>query len=375
MAATDRKNISALLAVATSGLLGQAAAQEYANDWTVNLAYLNYLERDRVNVQSFMADARGQISDDACIKVGVVLDTMTGATPSGAVKNSNVVTSTGTSGGGFEVDGSSTSLADFSDTRLAVNSDWEHSYGRFVRVNYGTYASVEHDFVALGASIKGNVDLNDRLTTLALGVGMEGDENAQRDGTTPGPLTDVKDQTFYGAGRRNSYSGLAGITQVLGRHTVAQVNLTYTHSLGYHNDPYKVISVADDEDVEAERYYENRPDERVRVALYSSLRHQRQNGHIVGSSLRFYQDDWGVEAVTGELSYQVHLQGQSRKFFEPFGRVHYQTAADFYRRVLPLYGDLPAYASADNRLSEMQSYTAGLKYSVPVLDWGTLQVR
>ncbi|MCH8552005.1 MAG: DUF3570 domain-containing protein [Natronospirillum sp.] len=374
MAATDQRNIRGMLALATTGLLGQAAAQDFANDWTVNLAYLNYFEPDRVNVQSFYGKASGQISDDAHISVGVVLDTMTGATPSGAVEGSNVVANTGTSGGGFEVDGTSSSLADFDDTRLAVDLDWEHTYGRFVRVNYGAYASVEGDFAALGASVKGNVDLNNRNTTLALGLGAEGDQSSQRDGRTPEPMSNVTDQSFYGEGRRNTYDVLLGVTQVLGRRTIAQVNLTYTHSLGYHNDPYKVFSRADEDDVEAERYYENRPDERIRGALYTSLRHQLTDGDIIGGSLRYYQDDWGVEAVTGELSYRLHIAGRG-SYVEPFGRAHYQTEADFYLRTLGMDEELPEYASADARLGELQAYTGGLKFSQPVLDWGTLQIR
>lgn len=375
MAVTEKKNVRALLAMATGTLLSQSpAAQEYNNDWVTNITYLNYAERDRVNVQSYILNIRGQISDDAKVQVGVVLDTMTGATPTGAVDGDSVVTSTGTSGGGFNVSGEGTSMAEFSDTRLSVDANWEQSYGRLFRVAYGSYASVESDFTAIGGSVKASLDINDRMTTLSVGVGAEADENAKRDGTTPGPMTNVEDAVFYDAGRRNSYNGLIGVTQVLDRRTVAQLNLTYAMSLGYHTDPYKVFSMADSNDVELERYYEGRPDERHRLALYTSIKRHRVDGNIIGGSARLYRDDWGVQSLTIDGQYRFHRSGWSN-FVEPYGRIHYQTAADFYIRALEPYAELPQYASSDSRLAQMQSYTLGLKFSVPLNSWGVLQPR
>lgn len=374
VAATDSGNIRGLLAVATAGLLGQAAAEDYANDWTVNLAHLNYYEPDRVNVRSTQVNVSGQVNDDARIRAGLVLDSMTGATPSGAVEGSNVVSNTGTSGGGFDVDGGSSSVSEFDDTRLAVDLGWEQTYGRMVRINYGAYASVEHDFVALGSSIQGDLDLNNRNTTLSLGLGFETDESGQRDGSTPEPLSNVDDQSFYGQGERNTYDVLVGVTQVIDRRTIAQLDYSFSRSMGYHNDPYKVFSRADDDDVEAERYYEARPDVRNRHSLYGSMRYQREDGDIVGASASYYQDDWGVYGATLDGSFRNHLRSRGN-FLEPYGRLHYQSAADFYLRTLGMDEALPEFASADSRLSEMLAVTAGLKYSTPVRDWGILQLR
>lgn len=376
MAATDKKSVRALLAMATGTLLTQSpAAQEYNNDWITNVTYLNYAERDRITVQSYILNIRGQISDDAKVQVGVVLDTMTGATPTGAVDGDSIVSSTGTSGGGFDVSGEGTSLAQFSDRRLSVDANWEQSYGRMFRVAYGSYASVESDFNAIGGSVKASLDVNERMTTLSVGFGAEADENAKRDGTTPGPMSNVEDAVFYDAGKRNSFNGLIGVTQVLDRRTVAQLNLTYALSMGYHSDPYKVFSRADGADVELKRYYEGRPDERQRLALYSSVKRHRTDGTIVGGSARLYNDDWGVQSLTIDGQYRHPLLSGWADFIEPYARVHYQTAADFYRRSLEPTAELPQYASSDNRLAQMQSYTLGLKFSVPLNSWGVLQPR
>lgn len=375
MAVTNHKRISTALALATSSLLGQSAvAQPYANDWQINAGFLNYQEKGRVSVQSYTARVQGQVSDDASVQLGVVLDTMSGSTPTGAVKDSTVVSNTGTSGGGFNVAGQGTSMADFEDTRLAVDGSWEQSHSREFRMTYGAYVSVEKDFTAIGASVKGSLDVNDRLTTLTAGLGVEADENSQRDGTTPEPLSSVGDASFNRQGRRNTYDALLGITQVIDRRTVAQLNLTYTHSFGYHTDPYKVFSATDSDGIEFARYYEKRPEQRQRLALFSSLRQQQLDGNILGGSLRLYHDDWGVNALTSEASYRFNTAGQ-RRFTEPFGRVHMQTAADFYLRSLQMGEPLPRYASADNRLAQMQSYTLGVNVGIPVARWGLLQGR
>ncbi|MFC3853967.1 DUF3570 domain-containing protein [Salinispirillum marinum] len=375
MAATDHASIKAMLALATTSLLGDAAtAQTFANDWKTNITYLDYRERDRVTVQSYIANIRGQINDDAIIQVGVALDTMSGATPTGAIDGSSVVTSTGTSGGGFDVSGQGTAYAQFSDTRLSVDTNWEQTYTRNFRVAYGGYASVESDFTALGGSLKASLDLNNRQTTVSLGGGFEADTNAKRDGFTPEPLSNVDDAIFYDAGRRNTFSSLVGITQVVNRTTVAQLNLTYTHSLGYHTDPYKVFSQAN-EGVEQERYYEGRPDERRRTAVYSSLRQRQSGGNILGGSARWYMDDWGVNSLTVDGSYRILLGGSGGRYFEPFARVHAQTAADFYLHALEPGADMPDFASADSRLGQMQSYSAGVRLNVPIADWGNLLPR
>lgn len=375
MAVTDHTSIKAMLALATTSLLGNAAtAQSFANDWKTNITYLDYRERDRVTVQSYIANIRGQLSDDVIIQVGVALDTMSGATPTGAIDGSSVVTSTGTSGGGFDVSGQGTAYAQFNDTRLSVDANWEHTYTRNFRLAYGGYASVESDFTAIGGSLKASLDLNNRQTTLSVGGGFEGDKNAKRDGFTPEPLSNVEDAIFYEAGRRNTFSSLVGITQVVNRTTVAQVNLTYTHSLGYHTDPYKVFSQAN-EGVEQERYYEGRPDERRRTALYGSLKQRRDSGDIIGGSARLYYDDWGIYSFTLDSSYRYMLESGRGRYLEPFGRIYAQTAADFYLQSLTPGTDMPQYASADSRLGQMQSYSAGIRFNVPIADWGYLLPR
>src|SRR5690606_4251488 len=113
-------------------------------------------------------------------------------------------------------------------------------------------------------------------------------------GLTPDPLSEVNEERFFGEGARNTYEVLAGITSIINPTTVWQNNLYFMFSEGYHTDPYKVISVANEDDIELERLYESRPDSRERTAYYSQLVHQLANGQTFHLSYRYYTDDWDI---------------------------------------------------------------------------------
>jgi hypothetical protein len=53
-------------------------------------------------------------------------------------------------------------------------------------------------------------------------------------------------------------------------------------------------------------------------------------------------------------------------------RYYYQTAADFYATQFGNYRHAPTYYSADYRLSELESFTAGLSVNWKVRSWLTI---
>ena len=71
-------------------------------------------------------------------------------------------------------------------------------------------------------------------------------------------------------------------------------------------------------------------------------------------------DDWDIQSHTVEARYRWNINDNS--YLEPHVRYYQQTAADFFRTVLFDGDPLPAYASADLRLADSKTYTAGLKY-------------
>ena len=112
--------LTSKLALATLSLVA-ANVQAEDSDWEVDTSYLSYVESDnRVSVAKTMANLT-RMQEGNKLVVNLVHDTMSGASPTGAVRsNDSAVTFTGVSGGsGFSAgNGSDYSLSTFEDTRV-----------------------------------------------------------------------------------------------------------------------------------------------------------------------------------------------------------------------------------------------------------------
>ena len=94
---------------------------------------------------------------------------------------------------------------------------------------------------------------------------------------------------------------LLGVTQVLDRKSLLQVNYTLSSNNGYMTDPYKILSVVDSNTgliINTDPYlYENRPDSRLSQSLYAKYVHQF-NEDVIYLSYRYFWDDWDITAHT-----------------------------------------------------------------------------
>lgn len=368
VAATDKRNLKQKLALASCTLLSQqpAIGDAVENDWVFDSAFISYSEgEDRVSVKKAVIDVSGKIAERDKIALKVVFDTMTGATPTGGVETSPIVSVSGVSGaGGFTAMGAATALAPFDDTRLAVNADWERELSSTFRMTNGAAISVENDYTSLGYSFNFAKDSADKLTTYAGGIAYSHDTISQTGGTTPGPMTDVNLQTVYDKGERNTIDMMFGITRVLNARTVWQNNLWFGFSSGYHTDPYKVISVANENDVEALRLFESRPDARNRSVWYTNLVRNVSDVSTFHLSYRYYADDWKIKSHTMDFRWRFNLHGG--QYIQPHVRYYTQSKAEFFHRSLPLAArevpNRPQYASADGRLDDTKGITLGAKF-------------
>lgn len=384
-------NIKSKLSIATCTLLGGTAQQATAieNSWDLDSSFLYYSEADdRVEIKKAMAFLTGDISAEDTVNVNLVLDTMSGATPTGAVQSKSSGSFTSASGaGGATLDGSSKDNVNFSDTRLGVALSWTHSLDRLSSLAYGGSLSVEKDYQSYGASINYSLDTEDRLSTYTFGFATSYDIIYRKTDGTPEPLSVVDDNIILSDGERYSYDFIVGLSKVLNRKTVGQLNYTLSYSDGYHTDPYKVISevnLVEDTDTgefawgELNRYYESRPDNRLRHAIFTSIAHQYgESGETVHASYRFYTDDWGISSSTFDLTHRTPLS--SRSYIEPHFRYYRSSAADFF---LHSFNNLdvstpfvlPEYASADYRLDESVGMTTGIEYGTK-LSGGNFRAR
>ncbi|MGF1643849.1 MAG: DUF3570 domain-containing protein [Thiotrichales bacterium] len=378
MQLSQSKPVRAALGAAACALLGVQAARA-EQGWEIDSAVLFYSEPDRVTAVEPVVNARKEIRDDEFLNLKLTLDTLTGASANGATASNTVQTFTRPSGrGSYTTQPGETPLDDtFRDTRVALSANWDRPLNRLMRSTLGANVSKEYDYTSLGVSGQLSRDFNDRNTTLSAGVAVASD-TIEPEGGIPTAFA-----SMVAAGAQQPRDGtsddkttldlLLGATQVLGKNTVAQLNLSYSQSEGYHTDPFKLLSVvAADSGSTLDYVYENRPDSRRKTSLYAGLKHSLGDD-VVNAAYRYYTDDWGLDSHTLDLAYRWKFS--ERQYLQPRLRYYAQGAADFYRHSLVANAAIPEYATADYRLGEFDATTLGLKYGYTLDNGSEFSIR
>lgn len=354
------KKVAGLLSAATCSLLGAPA---HAEDWDVDTAVLYYTESgDRVEAFEPVISASRDLGDDESLSFKLVYDSLTGASANGAVPSNQVQTFTTPSGNGtYDVAPNETPLdPSFKDTRVSLSMNWEKPVDRNNRRNLGFNVSREYDFTSVSANAMWQHDTNQRNTTWSYGLNLEAD-TIKPVGGAPEPLTRMVDQNkMSDTESRTIVDLLFGVTQVINRSSLFQVNLSLSEASGYMTDPYKFVSVVDNTTGDpTDQWFESRPDSRSRQSIFGKYRKMLSNKDIFTASYRFMTDDWGIDSNTFDFAYRFALSGGY--YIQPRLRLYQQSEADFYTYFLRT-GENPEYASADYRLGEMEATTIGFKF-------------
>lgn len=404
-----KKPIGASLAAATCGLLGAlpsapARAQEIG-DWDIDSSLLFYGEdNDRVKDVSLDVSIRRALDEDRSFNLNFTVDSLTGATPNGAVPTSEPQTFTGASGtGSYTVQPGDVPLdPTFHDTRVAASGAWTQNFGEASRWTAGLSLSDEYDYRHIGANARLEHDFNLKNTTVFAGLAYGRDEVSPVGGA-PDPFTPMAapsdrpggDDEGEGEGEggggpaqsKDVFDALVGVTQILSRRSLIELSYSYGKSDGYLNDPYKILSVVDPvtglpvyNDQAAGGagirnflyLYEKRPDTRAKQSVFAEWRHAFDRDSMAVSA-RYMTDDWGVTSETFETRYRWNIS--DRSYLEPHLRWYTQTAADFYRTVLFNGEPLPQFASADYRLADMDAWTVGAKFGHRTASGGEFSLR
>lgn len=357
-----KKKIAGLLSAATCTLLC-SPVQAAEGDWDIDSAILFYSEDDdRIDVVEPVISGIRDLGDEESLGFKLVLDSLTGASATGAVPSTQVQTFIRPSGNGtYTVDPNETPLDDtFKDTRIAFSMNWEKPIDRNNRRNLGFNVSNEYDFTSVSANAMWQHDTNLKNTTYSYGINVEYDE-IEPVGDIPEPLSSMNAQDKGdGSDTRTIVDLLFGVTQVIDRTSLFQVNLSLSEADGYLTDPYKFVSVVDNTTGEpVDILFENRPDSRSKQSIYGKYKKMLPNRDIFTASYRYMTDDWGIDSNTFDFTYRFTFN--SGYFIEPRLRYYEQTEADFYeyfvRQGEPLSSDL----SADYRLGKMEATTVGIK--------------
>lgn len=385
---TRAGSLHVLLASAVSGLLGQAHAQSLrTGEWQADSAVLVYKEGDgRVQAVEPIISVRRTEGTDRSTALRLTFDSLTGASPNGAVAQPTAQTFTNPSGrgGGYSTPAGQAPLDPrFHDRRIALNGTLERPFGEDQRISLGANGSVEHDFRSLSVSANIARDLFQKNTTLSAGLAVEVDRINPEGGVLAGLKPAFDRSTALGSSdSRRVVDVLAGVTQVMSRRWLVQLSYDLGRASGYQSDPYKVLSVLDaDGLLTGDRYIvEDRPRSRTRHSLsVQSKWHLTRD--VLDLSYRYYRDDWGLRAHTVDARYRWEPAGGW--YLEPHVRWYRQNAADFYRTWLNEGGDYDsaasasrlAHASADTRLAAFTARTLGLKFALPLSGGQELSLR
>jgi hypothetical protein len=341
--AMNRVSSFPLRVFAWSALLACLAPRAARAEDSVRYKFQDYQESGgRVGVEVHSAAIEKDFGTATHLKVEGVIDAIAGATPNGQPARA----------GSDQVP-----LVNLTERRKAWNAALSHQFPR-VNVALGLGNSRESDYVSTGWSVNTLTDFNQKNTTLLLGLAGTDDD------------IKVFHQTARAEKRTND--AIVGFTQLLDPQTSVTFNLTWGRQRGYLSDPYKLVQ-KQTEIVPGVSlpltFPENRPDERDKsIALLALNRAFREARGALDLSYRLYRDSYDTTAHTLDAAWFQNFG--ERVILRPSARFYTQTAAEFYyyrldgTAIVPRAGaprpEGPFYSS-DYRLSEMRTWTYGLK--------------
>lgn len=386
----DKKNASQVLALATSALLGtgvQAAEEPVVNEstWSFDSALMVYSETDRVSAFEGILSATKDFGDAKLLNLKLTVDSLTGASATGAVAQPTIQSFTRPSGNGnYNVEAGELPLDDtFRDTRVQFNGQWTQPFGNDYTGSVGGYFSKEYDYLSLGVNGSVAKDFYNKNTTLSAGFSLAHDVLNPVGGVSD-PLTPIlpsaqsymEDQGYRlnalgDEETKDTVDLLFGITQVINRRMLVQLNYSYSSVDGYQNDPYKLVSQVDDSGIVQQNLYESRPNERTKQSLFAQTKYHFEDS-ILDFSYRYMWDDWGIKSNTFDIRYRMPI---SSGYLEPHVRYYQQEAADFYEPFIYGSETLPEHVSADYRVGDLDGITVGLKYGFPLENGDEMSFR
>jgi hypothetical protein len=375
-----------LIALASCSLLGVStpvlAADTSIDDWKVDTAILYYNETDRVSAVESAVSISKNLGGDKILSGKITMDSLSGSSHNGAAISGYEQTFTSPSGeetytiapGDVPLD------PNFEDDRNSFSLQMSQPLTRVMNLEYGAAYSSEYDYKSLSVNASLMRDFNQRNTTLSAGFSYAQDEINPRDGL-PVLYSLMSDNTKSGSDTKNTIDLLMGVTQVINRNTIMQFNYGFGNSTGYHNDPYKIVSIVSDAtNAPLDYLFENKPDSRTKHSLYWQTKHHFDQD-MVDISLRLMADDWGVNSQTLDMHYRWNISDNN--YLEPHVRYYTQSAADFYEekisnagltaeQVATQYQNEGRDVTADYRLGNMDATTIGVKWGARL--FGTHQL-
>lgn len=205
--------------------------------------------------------------------------------------------------------------------------------------------STEKDYISDNVSFGVSEDMFGDLTTITLGFTRGWDEVKKNQ--LPGflPMGNVD--------RRNYRLGLS---QILTKNFIANVNYESSALEGYLQNPYRSVRFGPANAAPAKQE-EKYPHTRTSNAIALDGRYYLPYRASLKGTYRYYSDNWGIVAHTGELEYVHPIK--SNWTVEVSGRYYTQTRADFYADLFP-YIDAQNFLARDKVLATFNDWSVHL---------------
>lgn len=207
--------------------------------------------------------------------------------------------------------------------------------------------SAESDYISFGGALNYSISFNDKNTIVSAGWAITKDS--------------VRNDVFKWVPKTTDDIFL-GLVQLVSPTAYLTANLSLGFSGGYLADPYRSVMFANqlqDNPSDAALYPEKRPSHRNSETLYTSWTQfvTPANGSYE-LSYRFFHDSYGIIANTVALTWNQKIG--KHLIISPMFRYSVQNAADFYYVLVPDSNNKPTFYSSDYRLSEMETFTTGV---------------
>ncbi len=165
------KNILSLISLGTMfSTVNPASAfvfgENQENEVQASFGY--YSEKDRINVFKSVLDYKRILDTNKDISFRFSVDSLTGASPNGAIASSSQQTFSSPSGNSPTYSNPNEQPKDeFEDTRFAFSTNYSHQYSSIFKYNLGGAISSESDYLSLSVNSGLMLDLNNKNTTLS----------------------------------------------------------------------------------------------------------------------------------------------------------------------------------------------------------------
>ena len=224
-------------------------------------------------------------------------------------------------------------------TEYGVNVDYLRQK---TTMSAGYTKSDESDYTAETYSLGISQDMFGDLTTVSMGMAYG--ENTVEDNTIPDFSEDVEVRSYR-----------IGISQILTKSMIMAFAFETISDEGFLNNPYREVRFLNpDGSVGWQKEVYPRTRTSNAVALRGSYYLPQRSA--VQAGIRYFEDNWGIEATTYELSYTMPYA--ESWIFEGRVRYHDQDKADFYSDLFP-FQDAQNYLARDKELSKFTSTTLG----------------